>query len=59
MLVAWKHSNFDFRSTNLQRFLLSRTGAQLIADNDNDPGLMSYLFPRLDPWDIGGFYHWP
>ncbi|KAG2738983.1 hypothetical protein P692DRAFT_201849319 [Suillus brevipes Sb2] len=24
---------------------------------DNDPGLMSYLFPHLDPWDIGGFYH--
>ncbi|KAG1874903.1 hypothetical protein F4604DRAFT_2008883 [Suillus subluteus] len=23
----------------------------------NDPGLMSYLFLHLDPWDIGGFYH--
>ncbi|KAG1889740.1 uncharacterized protein F5891DRAFT_1131771 [Suillus fuscotomentosus] len=22
-----------------------------------DPGLMSYLFPHLDPWDIGGFFH--
>ncbi|KAG0701016.1 hypothetical protein DFH29DRAFT_1052643 [Suillus ampliporus] len=36
-------------------FLLSRTGADFVADND--PGLMSYLFPHLDPWDIGGFYH--
>lgn len=38
-----------------KQFLLSRTGGQFIADND--PGLMSYLFPHLDPWDIGGFYH--
>ncbi|KAG2079451.1 uncharacterized protein F5147DRAFT_749549 [Suillus discolor] len=32
-------------------FLLSRTGVSFIADND--PGLMSYLFPHIDPWDIG------
>ncbi|KAG1743516.1 hypothetical protein EDB19DRAFT_1894737 [Suillus lakei] len=38
-------------------FLLSWTGADFVADND--PGLMPYLFPQLDPWDIGGFYHLP
>ncbi|KAG1878161.1 hypothetical protein F4604DRAFT_1923720 [Suillus subluteus] len=36
-------------------FLLSRTGSNYVADND--PGLMSFLFPHLDPWDIGGFNH--
>ncbi|KAG1871359.1 hypothetical protein DFJ58DRAFT_837310 [Suillus subalutaceus] len=36
-------------------FLLSRTGANFVVDND--PGLMSYLFPHLDPWNIGGFNH--
>lgn len=38
-----------------KRFLLSRTGSEFVADND--PGLMSYLFLHLDPWDIGAFYH--
>lgn len=38
-----------------KKFLLSRTGSEFVADNDL--GLMSYLFPHLDPWDIGGFYH--
>ncbi|KAG2148943.1 hypothetical protein DEU56DRAFT_926810 [Suillus clintonianus] len=38
-----------------KQFLLSRTGGKFVADND--PGLMSYLFPHLDPWDIGGFFH--
>lgn len=38
-----------------KQFLLSCTGSKFVADND--PGLMSYLFPHLDPWDIGGFYH--
>ncbi|KAG1856190.1 hypothetical protein C8R48DRAFT_749168 [Suillus tomentosus] len=37
-----------------KKFLLSRTSSQFVADND--PGLMSYLFPHLDPWDIGGFF---
>jgi hypothetical protein len=36
-----------------KHFLLTRSGNKFIADND--PGLMSYLFPRLNPWDIGGF----
>ncbi|KAG2155409.1 hypothetical protein DEU56DRAFT_942727 [Suillus clintonianus] len=38
-----------------KQFLLSCTGSKFVADND--PGLMSYLFPHLDPWDIGGFFH--
>ncbi|KAG1893083.1 uncharacterized protein F5891DRAFT_1131379 [Suillus fuscotomentosus] len=38
-----------------KKFLLSRTGSKFVADSD--PGLMSYLFPHLDPWDIGGFFH--
>jgi hypothetical protein len=37
------------------RFLLSQAGSRYVADND--PGLMSFLFPHLDPWDIGGFNH--
>ncbi|KAG2743633.1 hypothetical protein P692DRAFT_20658068, partial [Suillus brevipes Sb2] len=36
-----------------KRFLLSQAGSQYVADND--PGLISFLFPHLDPWDIGGF----
>jgi hypothetical protein len=31
----------------------STTGSQLMADYD--PGLMSFLFPWLDPWGIGDF----
>ncbi|KAG2744810.1 hypothetical protein P692DRAFT_201841410 [Suillus brevipes Sb2] len=38
-----------------KKFLLSRTGSKFVADDD--PGLMSYLFPHLDPWSIGGFNH--
>ncbi|KAH7903123.1 hypothetical protein BJ138DRAFT_1138788 [Hygrophoropsis aurantiaca] len=38
-----------------KKFLLSRSGDNFL--NDNDPGLMSYLFPHLDPWGIGGFNH--
>ncbi|EGN98199.1 hypothetical protein SERLA73DRAFT_55221 [Serpula lacrymans var. lacrymans S7.3] len=34
-------------------FLKMQSGSQFI--NDRDPGLMSYLFPHLDPWGIGGF----
>ncbi|KAG1732738.1 hypothetical protein EDB19DRAFT_1831227 [Suillus lakei] len=37
------------------KFILSKAGSRFISDND--PGLMSFLFPHLDPWDIGGFYH--
>ncbi|KAG1721602.1 hypothetical protein EDB19DRAFT_1898297 [Suillus lakei] len=36
-------------------YVLDQKRADFVADND--PGLMSYLFPQLDPWDIGGFYH--
>jgi hypothetical protein len=36
-------------------FLMLQTGSQFVSDND--PGLMSFLFPHLDPWDIGGFRH--
>ncbi|EGN96691.1 hypothetical protein SERLA73DRAFT_75563 [Serpula lacrymans var. lacrymans S7.3] len=34
-------------------FLKMQSGSQFI--NDRDQGLMSYLFPHLDPWGIGGF----
>ncbi|KAG1845410.1 hypothetical protein C8R48DRAFT_444341 [Suillus tomentosus] len=37
------------------RFLVSRTGSRFVSDSD--PGLMSFLFPHLDPWGIGGFNH--
>ncbi|KAG2085190.1 uncharacterized protein F5147DRAFT_748738 [Suillus discolor] len=49
-----------------KQFLLSHTGEKFVADNDPGThhlncctftGLLSYLFPHLDPWDIGGFYH--
>jgi hypothetical protein len=36
-------------------FLMLQAGSQFMSDND--PGLMSFLFPQLDPWDIGGFHH--
>ncbi|KAG1828297.1 hypothetical protein EV424DRAFT_1318508, partial [Suillus variegatus] len=36
-------------------FVVSRTGSRFIGDSD--PGLLSFLFPHLDPWGIGGFYH--
>jgi hypothetical protein len=38
-----------------KHFLLIQSGSKFIADND--PGLMSYLFPHLDPWNIGRFHH--
>ncbi|KAI9069268.1 hypothetical protein FKP32DRAFT_1641248, partial [Trametes sanguinea] len=36
-------------------FLKSQAGSQLIPDFEN-PQLLSWLFPHLDPWGIGGFY---
>ncbi|KAF8833395.1 hypothetical protein BDN67DRAFT_876520, partial [Paxillus ammoniavirescens] len=38
-----------------KHFLTSCAGAQYLSDGDE--GLMSYLFPHLDPWGIGGFNH--
>ncbi|KIK92277.1 hypothetical protein PAXRUDRAFT_147670 [Paxillus rubicundulus Ve08.2h10] len=38
-----------------KHFLTSRASAQDISDGDT--GLMSYLFPHLCPWGIGGFNH--
>ncbi len=37
------------------RFLRSRAGSQFIPDFEN-PRLLSWLFPHLDPWGIGGFF---
>ncbi|KAI0713872.1 hypothetical protein C8Q76DRAFT_619824, partial [Earliella scabrosa] len=36
-------------------FVQSRTGSQFIADFEN-PSLLTWLFPYLDPWGIGGFF---
>lgn len=36
-------------------FLVFHTSSKFVGDRD--PGLMSFLFPHLDPWGIGGFYH--
>ncbi|KDQ51994.1 hypothetical protein JAAARDRAFT_139448 [Jaapia argillacea MUCL 33604] len=38
---------------NRRKFIRLRGGADLM--NDNDPALLSCLFPNLDPWGIGGF----
>lgn len=38
-----------------KRFLNSDAGNAFISDNH--PGFLSYLFPHLDPWGIGGFNH--
>lgn len=37
-------------------FVSSRRGSSMIPDFDN-PYLMSWLFPHLDPWGVGGFHH--
>ena len=34
-------------------FVKSSSGSKLISDSD--PGLLSFLFPALDPWGIGDF----
>ncbi|KAI9065710.1 hypothetical protein FKP32DRAFT_1567353, partial [Trametes sanguinea] len=36
-------------------FIKSQAGSKLIPDFEN-PRLLSWLFPHLDPWGIGGFY---
>lgn len=37
-------------------YLSSRRGSKMLPDFDN-PFLLSWLFPHLDPWGIGGFHH--
>jgi Helitron helicase-like domain at N-terminus/PIF1-like helicase len=37
-------------------FVQSRHGSTPMPDFDN-PSLLSWLFPHLDPWGIGGFHH--
>ncbi|KAF6744979.1 hypothetical protein DFP72DRAFT_824924, partial [Ephemerocybe angulata] len=37
-------------------FLVSTRGNRMIPDFDN-PFLLAWLFPHLDPWGIGGFHH--
>ncbi|PPQ80410.1 hypothetical protein CVT26_004432 [Gymnopilus dilepis] len=36
-------------------FLTSGTGSSLVPDFNN-PCILTWLFPHLDPWGIGGFY---
>ena len=38
-----------------KQFLNSQAGSEYI--NDNHLGLLVYLFPHLDPWEIRGFHH--
>ncbi|KAI9067677.1 hypothetical protein FKP32DRAFT_1561454, partial [Trametes sanguinea] len=37
-------------------FIKSQAGSRFVPDFDN-PSLLSWLFPHLDPWGIGGFCH--
>lgn len=37
------------------QYMLSRAGNQFIPDFQN-PSLLTWLFPHLDPWGIGGFF---
>ncbi|TFK89704.1 hypothetical protein K466DRAFT_486324, partial [Polyporus arcularius HHB13444] len=38
------------------RFVRSQAGDTFVPDFQN-PALLSWLFPHLDPWGIGGFHH--
>ncbi len=38
------------------RFIRSQSGDRFIPDFEN-PSLLTWMFPHLDPWGIGGFYH--
>ncbi|RDX51345.1 hypothetical protein OH76DRAFT_1347408, partial [Lentinus brumalis] len=38
------------------RFLCSKAGDKFVPDFEN-PALLTWLFPHLDPWGIGGFHH--
>lgn len=37
-----------------KKFIRMQSGSMLLTDKD--PGMLTYLFPNLDPWGIGGFY---
>ncbi|KAH6873742.1 hypothetical protein BKA70DRAFT_1129784, partial [Coprinopsis sp. MPI-PUGE-AT-0042] len=39
-----------------EKFLMSRKGSDMVPDFDN-PYLLTWAFPHLDPWGIGGFRH--
>ncbi len=41
---------------NNGRFIRSQAGDTFVPDFHN-PALLSWLFPHLDPWGIGGFHH--
>ncbi|KAI0722566.1 hypothetical protein C8Q76DRAFT_615406, partial [Earliella scabrosa] len=41
---------------NHGRFIQSQSGDRFIPDFEN-PSLLTWLFPHLDPWGIGGFHH--
>ncbi|KAI0717708.1 hypothetical protein C8T65DRAFT_571452, partial [Cerioporus squamosus] len=38
------------------RFVYSKAGDKFVPDFAN-PALLTWLFPHLDPWGIGGFHH--
>ena len=38
------------------RFIRSQAGDTFVPDFHN-PALLTWLFPHLDPWGIGGFHH--
>ncbi|KAI0713798.1 hypothetical protein C8Q76DRAFT_619937, partial [Earliella scabrosa] len=38
------------------RFVRSQAGDRFIPDFEN-PSLLTWMFPHLDPWGIGGFHH--
>lgn len=41
---------------NGHRFLWSKPGDRFVPDFHN-PELLTWLFPHLDPWGLGGFHH--
>ncbi len=41
---------------NQGRFVCSKAGDKFVPDFQN-PALLTWLFPHLDPWGIGGFHH--
>ncbi|KAI0746099.1 hypothetical protein C8Q76DRAFT_607308, partial [Earliella scabrosa] len=41
---------------NRGRFIQSQSGDRFIPDFEN-PSLLTWMFPHLDPWGIGGFHH--
>ncbi|KAI0706590.1 hypothetical protein C8Q76DRAFT_819012 [Earliella scabrosa] len=41
---------------NNGRFIRSQAGDRFVPDFEN-PSLLTWMFPHLDPWGIGGFHH--